>query len=81
VSENSVRENSHGDFEKNCGNCSRAFGFWDALLSGVGCLGGFRYLIVAVSARSIDPALVNEHLMSISMSEAHLCNAKNEIVK
>ena len=41
----------------------------------------FVYLIAVVSTALIDPALVNEPLMRISMSEAHLCNAKNMIVK
>lgn len=38
-------------------------------------------LIVVVLAVSVDPALVNRIRFAIAMSEAHLDNAKNEIVK
>lgn len=41
----------------------------------------FRYSILWPIAVSNDPALVNEVLIRIAMSEAHLDNAKNEIVK
>ncbi len=39
------------------------------------------YLIAPILVGRIDPALVNGKSFGISMSEAHLDNAKNAIVK
>jgi len=43
--------------------------------------GGNEYLIVAMVAVSVDPALVNAISMEVFISRAHLDNAKRAIVK